>query len=184
MENKPTLTYVPIEKLIMLRRNPQYLTPKQMNSLGESIRRDGFVVPCLVRPITGGLYEIVSGNHRFLAAKEAGLEEIPCVILEMCEQAAKRMALNLNTIHGEPSAELMAPFLSELDDETLSKIYLEDSALKDIMEFSEDLKSKLESMQIPSSFGAESPLSEIGSCVCPLCKKRHIKKGAEDAPAI
>jgi ParB-like chromosome segregation protein Spo0J len=40
---------LPVEKLVTLKRNPQYVTPRQMESLKASIRRDGFMAPILVR---------------------------------------------------------------------------------------------------------------------------------------
>jgi hypothetical protein len=40
-----------------------------------------------------------------MAAKELDLKVVPCVVSRMDERAAKRLAVNLNTIHGEPNAE-------------------------------------------------------------------------------
>ena len=64
---------------------PAILTPKQMDSLKTSIQRDGFCAPILVRPYKRGRYEIISGNHRFMAACELGMAEIPCVVSNMDE---------------------------------------------------------------------------------------------------
>lgn len=39
------LISVPIEQLVALRRNPQYLTERQNSALKTSIERDGFQLP-------------------------------------------------------------------------------------------------------------------------------------------
>ena len=51
---------------------------EDVSDLVESIRANGILVPLTVKP--DGV--ILSGNRRFRAALEAGLEEIPCVIAE------------------------------------------------------------------------------------------------------
>ena len=42
------LQWIPTTRLLTLKRNPQYLTPRQMDSLKASIKRDGFVA-CFLR---------------------------------------------------------------------------------------------------------------------------------------
>jgi ParB/RepB/Spo0J family partition protein len=176
---KESLMWLPVKSLVMLRRNPQYLSRRQQEALAKSIKRDGFVVPILVRPLKKNQYEIVSGNHRYLAAKTAGMTRVPCVVLPMTENQAKRMAMNLNTIHGEPNAELLAPFLAEMDDDNLALIHLEDFQRDAIAKFSEELGGRLEALLPPDSLDRDSPKSEIGVCVCPLCQKKHIQTGVK-----
>ena len=171
---KTRLATISVSKLLTLRRNPQYLTPKQMESLKASILRDGFVSPILVRT-HGKKFEIVSGNHRFMAAKEIGLTEVPCVIGVMSEMAMKRLAVNLNTIHGNPPAELLAPFLAELDVETLADIHIEASELKELCEFDQNLKLRLDELQIPDAIDRETPGQKNEVCKCPKCGRKHFK---------
>jgi ParB/RepB/Spo0J family partition protein len=162
-------------RLVTLRRNPQYLTPHQMEALKASIRRDGFLAPVLVRPTDDGRFEIVSGNHRVMAAVELGMKEVPCLVATLNDQASARVAINLNTVHGEPNAELMAPFLAELDDSTLSTIHLEESFLAEIATFDAELRSRLEALEVPDSLNRASSQSPIANCVCKDCGQRHIK---------
>ena len=79
---KTELQMISVNKIVTLKRNPQYLTPKQMESLKRSIKKDGFCVPILVRPIKNGKYEVISGNHRFMAASELNMQEIHCSNIE------------------------------------------------------------------------------------------------------
>ena len=174
---KPTtLKYIPTKKIVTLKRNPQFLTPKQMESLKNSIRRDGFCAPILVRPLKGGRYEVISGNHRFMAASELGMTEVPCVVSEMTDQAAQRLAVNLNTIHGEPNAELLAPFLAEMEDELLAQIHLSDDVIGELEDFDRQLKERLDSLAVPDSINNKSPQHSNATCVCPRCGFTHVRK--------
>lgn len=161
------------ESLVTLARNPQHLTPKQMDSLKRSIERDGFLVPLAVRHYKKNIYEIISGNHRFMAGSEIGMTEFPCIVSLADSKAAKRIAVNLNTIHGEPNAELMAPFLAELDDITLSEIHLEGDFLAEVIVFDEELKERLSVLQIPDELDNASPQSKNKICTCSKCGRKH-----------
>ncbi len=50
--------------------------------LAESVRRQGVIQPLLVRPRPAGGYEIVAGERRWRAAREAGQETVPAVVRE------------------------------------------------------------------------------------------------------
>ena len=54
---------------------------EKLSELAESIKTYGVVQPILVAQ-KGAVYEIVAGERRFRAAKQAGLKEIPCIIRE------------------------------------------------------------------------------------------------------
>jgi ParB-like chromosome segregation protein Spo0J len=171
--SKPKICWLPIDKLIALRRNPQWLTERQMTALKESITRDGFLVPIIVRP-KKKLYEILAGNHRVTASRELGIPELPCVVIRCDDKTAARIAVNTNTVHGDPSAELLAPFLAPLDDLTLSEIYIDGRLLSDLKDFDKTLKERLDAMQLPSAFDRDSPTSPLPTCVCPTCQHRHV----------
>ena len=162
------------KNLIYLRRNPQYLTPHQMEALKTSIQRDGFLAPILVRP-KGKKYEILSGNHRAMAAGELGYEKVPVIIADLTDDQAKRVALNLNTIHGDPTAELLAPFLAEFDVSLLGTIHLDEAMRKEIGSLDENMQKAFASMEIPDAWNKDSVNSEVAGCVCPTCGKRHIR---------
>lgn len=172
---KEKMLWIGVDDLIALKRNPQYCTPGQMDALKNSIVKDGFVSPILVRKMRGGKYEIVSGNHRVIAAREIGLSEIPCITVAMTAETAKRMAMNLNTIHGDPNPELVAPFLAEMDDATLLDIHLEESMIQDIVKFDEELHEKLKNLQLPASLDNESS-KNLPTCKCSKCGRLHIPK--------
>jgi ParB family chromosome partitioning protein len=67
--------------------------PESLAELAESIRAQGIVQPILVRPVSGGHYEIIAGERRFRAAQIAGLAEVPVVVRDVPDEAALAMAL-------------------------------------------------------------------------------------------
>lgn len=74
---KQSLLMLPVEKLkvIEIQRKP---SDYHIKRLAESIRKIGFVVPLIVIK-RGDEYIIIDGQHRFLAAKEIGIERLPCI---------------------------------------------------------------------------------------------------------
>ncbi|GAH37738.1 unnamed protein product, partial [marine sediment metagenome] len=61
----------------------------------ESIKAQGVIQPIIVRQI-GDIYEVDIGRRRFLSAKEAGLEEIPCIVREMTFDEAMDASISEN----------------------------------------------------------------------------------------
>ncbi len=61
--------------------------------LAESIKSQGVMQPVLVRPLTGGRYEIIAGERRFRAAALAGLAELPVLVKDVPDESAAVMAL-------------------------------------------------------------------------------------------
>jgi ParB/RepB/Spo0J family partition protein len=59
------------------------IDPAYLDELAASIRQTGVMQAILVRPIDGGQYEIVFGEHRWLASQRAGLDTIPATIREL-----------------------------------------------------------------------------------------------------
>ena len=51
--------------------------------LAASIREQGVLQPILVVAMNGGRYRIVAGERRWRAAREAGLETVPCIVREL-----------------------------------------------------------------------------------------------------
>lgn len=174
---KGELSYLAVDKLVALKRNPQYLSERQMDALKDSITRDGFLAPILVRAHDDETWEVISGNHRVMAARELGIEDVPALIVKIDNRQTGRIAVNLNTVHGDPTAELLAPFLAELDDDTLRSIHLEDDLLANLKAFDSILAQQLAQLQPPPSLNNESPTGgSIEPCVCPTCGRHHMKK--------
>ena len=67
--------------------------PESLSDLSESIRKHGLIQPICVRLLSSGYYQIISGERRWRAAREAGLEEIPVVIIEADDRKVMELSL-------------------------------------------------------------------------------------------
>ncbi len=81
---------IPLE---LIRANPEQprrsFDPETISALAQSIADAGVIQPIVVRPLSDGRYEVIAGERRTRAAREAGLERIPAIVRD--EQAAHRM---------------------------------------------------------------------------------------------
>src|SRR5207302_5712524 len=84
--------------------NRKYFDAAAMQELVSSIRTGGIHEPLIVRPNNGG-YEIASGNRRWLAAKEAGLTEVPCCVQGLSDEQVAEMDI-VDNIQREDIAPL------------------------------------------------------------------------------
>ncbi|MBO3460120.1 ParB/RepB/Spo0J family partition protein [Aetokthonos hydrillicola Thurmond2011] len=78
---------------LSLKQPRRYFDPKKLAQLIESIKEHGILEPVLVRPLYDGQYELIAGERRIRAAREAGLVEVPIVLLELDDQQALQIAL-------------------------------------------------------------------------------------------
>jgi ParB family chromosome partitioning protein len=84
---------LPLTKIQVSPQQPRrYFDPQKLAGLAESIKQHGILEPLLVRPM-GEAYELVAGERRYRAAKNAGLTEVPVVIREMNDADALQAAL-------------------------------------------------------------------------------------------
>jgi ParB family transcriptional regulator, chromosome partitioning protein len=62
-------------------------------ALAESVRAQGLVQPVVVRSRAAGGYELIAGERRWRAAREAGLETIPAIVRETGDRDALLLSL-------------------------------------------------------------------------------------------
>lgn len=77
---------VSIDKLIPYVNNARTHSAEQVNKLRSSLREFGFVNPVIVDKD----YGIIAGHGRVLAAKEEGIDEVPCVLVDYLTEAQKK----------------------------------------------------------------------------------------------
>jgi ParB family chromosome partitioning protein len=79
----PELLELPVDAIHPNPRQPRKRFDGEAGSgLAESIRAQGVIQPLLVRPRAAGGYEIVAGERRWRAAREAGKASVPAVVRE------------------------------------------------------------------------------------------------------
>lgn len=67
--------------------------PETLSDLAESIRVHGIIQPLTVRRLASGYYQIIAGERRWRAAKQAGLTEVPAVIIEADDRKVMELGL-------------------------------------------------------------------------------------------
>ena len=67
--------------------------PQSLAELSKSIQEHGVLQPIVVRPVPSGGYQIIAGERRWRAARQAGLQEIPVVIKDVSDAQAMEIAL-------------------------------------------------------------------------------------------
>jgi len=80
--------------------NPRrYFDEESLSELAKNITQHGVLQPVTVREIFGennSSYELIFGERRFRAAKIAGLEAIPCMVRQLCDDAAFDLMISEN----------------------------------------------------------------------------------------
>ena len=69
------------------------MDPQALEELAQSIKNHGVMQPIVVRPVSGGRFEIIAGERRWRASQQAGLESVPALVREVPDEAAIAMAL-------------------------------------------------------------------------------------------
>jgi ParB family chromosome partitioning protein len=86
-------THIPISKIRPNRYQPRsQFADSELAALTESIRREGVLMPVLLRP-QGDAYELIAGERRWRASQAAGLTEIPAVVRNVNDLQALELAI-------------------------------------------------------------------------------------------
>jgi ParB family chromosome partitioning protein len=90
----PGLRDVPLD---LIRPNPDQprtrFDPASISSLAASIADAGIVQPLIVRPLADGRYELIAGERRWRAAREAGIQTVPAIVRDEAEADRLQTAL-------------------------------------------------------------------------------------------
>jgi ParB family chromosome partitioning protein len=92
-----TTTGVREVALERIRPNPfqprTHFEPEALADLARSITENGLLQPLVVRPAGDGAFELIAGERRLLACKQAGLESVPVVVRQASRREMLEMAL-------------------------------------------------------------------------------------------
>jgi ParB family transcriptional regulator, chromosome partitioning protein len=126
--------------------------------LADSIRAQGIIQPLLVRPRQAGGYELIAGERRWRAAREAGVEKLPAVVREAADRDALLLGLVENVAREELSpveearayAVLMDEFALSLG-EVAERVGRSKPAISNrlrLLELSDDILAMLERREL------------------------------------
>lgn len=93
-QNAAEVHQIRIDAIVPNRYQPrQIFHPAELAELAASIKESGLLQPILVRRKGDGIYELISGERRWRATKEAGLDTIQAVVRNCSDQEAILFAL-------------------------------------------------------------------------------------------
>lgn len=85
--NKTThMEMVAVEKLVPYVNNARTHSPEQITKLRSSLREFGFINPVIIDKD----YGVIAGHGRLMAAKDEGIKEVPCVLVDYLTEAQKK----------------------------------------------------------------------------------------------
>jgi len=104
-EASSELAHLPVETIHANPRQPRKRFDNEATSaLADSIRSQGLVQPVVVRPREAGGFELIAGERRWRAAREAGVPTVPAVVREADDRDSLLLGLVENVAREELSA--------------------------------------------------------------------------------
>jgi ParB family chromosome partitioning protein len=154
----PVTRNIPIEKIITNQLQPR----KDMGDLTElieSIQEKGIIEPVIVRP-KEGYFEIVAGERRYRAARQAGISEIPCIEHDIPDNEALELSIvenvqrkDLNVFEQAQSIMSLAEIYGYSHEEIAKKIGKSRVTVSELIRITDlpmDIKQKCLEMEINS----------------------------------
>lgn len=142
--NKTTthMEMVSIDKLVPYVNNSRTHSPEQINKLRSSLREFGFINPVIIDKD----YGVIAGHGRLMAAKEEGIDEVPCVLVDYLTDAQKKAYIIADNRFAQDAGwdeELLRIEIESLQAEAfdISLTGFEDQELVDL--FNDDESSKV-----------------------------------------
>ena len=90
------IVYIDINEIKPNQTQPRkFFDAEKIKELAESIKKYGVIQPIMLRPEALG-YEIVAGERRWRAAREAGLKVVPALVRDLDEEQNMFIALIKN----------------------------------------------------------------------------------------
>ena len=86
--------YLPISQIEPYGNQPRkYFDEAALHDLADSIREHGILQPLTVRKLSSGYYQIIAGERRWRAARIAGLQQVPAIVIEADDRKMTELAL-------------------------------------------------------------------------------------------
>ena len=115
MKTTTDFQLVAVSKLIPYVNNARTHSKEQILKLRSSLREFGFINPVIIDKD----FNVIAGHGRLMAAKEEGIDEVPCVFVDHLTEAQKKayiLADNRMAMDAGWDEELLAVEMAELND--------------------------------------------------------------------
>jgi ParB family transcriptional regulator, chromosome partitioning protein len=85
---------IPVDRIEPNPQQPRMVfDPEALRELSASIKEHGVLQPILVRPLGDNRYQLVAGERRWRASREAGLETVPALVEELDDDTSLEIAI-------------------------------------------------------------------------------------------
>lgn len=85
---------IPISQVESYSGQPRkHFDEESLQELADSITEHGIIQPLTVRKLSSGYYQIIAGERRWRAARLAGLQEVPVIVMEADDRKAAELAM-------------------------------------------------------------------------------------------
>lgn len=93
-ETHAAITRIAIDRIVAGKHQPRKdFDNAKLEELAQSIKVHGVIQPIVVKPAGSGKYEIIAGERRWRACRQAGLKEIPAIIKTLDDRATAEISL-------------------------------------------------------------------------------------------
>lgn len=161
-----------------------HFDPQDLARLTESVRKEGVLMPILVRPQGDG-YELIAGERRWRASQAAGLLEIPAVVRDVDDLQALEFAIIENEQRDDLTAIESARAYKRLMDEfnytqqqvaeSIGVSRVQVSNMIRLMQLPDNIQSMIEKREL--SMGQARPLVGLESSQAVQLAQYCIKQG-------
>ena len=110
---KLEVVYIPVDRLVPNPWNPNKMSDEMLRKEIDSIKEFGFVDPIHCRAMDE-VFQIIDGEHRWIGAKAIGMDEIPCIMLDVDDTVAEQLTIVLNDLRGKPDEAKLAALVRDL----------------------------------------------------------------------
>jgi len=176
---------LPISKIRPNRYQPRtHFADDELTALTESVRREGVLMPILVRPSADG-FELIAGERRWRASQAAGLSEIPAVVRDVDDMQALELAIieneqrdDLTAIESARAYHLMIQEFGCTQQQVAEKIgvsRVQVSNLIRLLQLPDDIKNMIENREL--SMGQARPLVGLDSLGAERLAHRCVVEG-------
>ncbi|OIP99695.1 MAG: chromosome partitioning protein ParB [Zetaproteobacteria bacterium CG2_30_46_52] len=178
-------TMIPLSKIQPNRFQPRsHFDDEELVALTKSIRKDGVLMPILIRPFGDG-YELIAGERRWRASKAAKLREIPAVVRDVDDLQALELAIVENVQRDDlTSVESARAYRRLMDEfnytqqqvaESIGVSRVQVSNLIRLLQLPDPIQNMLETRKI--FMGQARPLVGVDSTTALTLAKHCVEKG-------
>ena len=169
----PKRELVEVRKLKIDKDNPNVMGKDEYKALKEVIKKFGFIVPI----ITNNELLIADGFHRYKAAKELGIREVPVIRLNIEDIDRRILRQVLNKLRGTHNRDLDALEFKKI---------LKDTDMEELVNLTgiteQNILNTIEANELGTTNDDTEKVSQLGKHVieCPKCHHKFELKDKKD----